>query len=515
MRCPVAWLFLALEIVACGEGRASAARVPAASGSPADVQAAVDAAKDGDTVLIPAGTFVWRRAVRIGTVNWGKDGPTTTGQKHLTLQGAGIDRTILVNEVPASPSGSDDSMFVIHTVEGKPFRVTGLTLKGGSGEVGQLAALRVLGTSKQVRIDHVKFHHLPTRGLYLNGDIYGVIDHCEFLINAWKQAIWVGHSAWGGHSYGDGSWASPLSLGTEKAVYIEDNVFRAEGTATATATVDSWMGGRWVFRHNRVENMTIANHGTESSGRWRGCFSMEVHDNTFHRPDPSPWANVGGSRSGTCVLFNNAVTGTYQSFFIVDNYREFHSFSPWGACDGTGPYDLNDPAVYETGAHSGANGSAVVAAAGKHWRPDQWAGYSIHNLRRGDSCRIAANTATTISVFPDSYARKGGPFSWNTGDKFQIRKAEVCLDGIGRSTGLLLSGESPPLPQKWPGQALEPLYEWNNTLNGKDADIQGRSILVQEGREYYNDTPRPGYKPYTYPHPLIAFFDEIVPGARK
>ena len=26
--------------------------------------------------------------------------------------------------------------------------------------------------------------------------------------------------------------------------------------------------------------------------------------------------------------------------------------------------------------------------------------------------------------------------------------------------------------------------------------------LQREGRDYYNNTPMPGYKPYTYPHPL-------------
>ncbi len=44
-------------------------------------------------------------------------------------------------------------------------------------------------------------------------------------------------------------------------------------------------------------------------------------------------------------------------------------------------------------------------------------------------------------------------------------------------------------------------------MNGKDADFDSASILIQEGKEYRNDTPRPGYKPYTYPHPLIDFFD--------
>ena len=50
------------------------------------------------------------------------------------------------------------------------------------------------------------------------------------------------------------------------------------------------------------------------------------------------------------------------------------------------------------------------------------------------------------------------------------------------------------------------IYPWR-TAYGEDADIHSKSILVQQGREYYNDTPRPGYQPFVYPHPLIEFFD--------
>jgi len=489
---------------------AAARTIRPASATPHDVQAAIDRAEDGDTVLIPAGTCVWKQPVRLGTVTWEKGGPKTTGQKHLTIQGAGIDQTILVDEVPPCPTGTDDSLFILHTVEGKPFRITGMTLKGGSTSGEKLAALRVLGSSKQVRVDHIKFDRLKTRALYVNGEIYGVIDHCQFITDSGKQAIWVGHNNWLGRNYGDGSWASPLALGTANAVYIEDNLFRAEGAWTAPATVDSWMGGRWVFRHNHVENMTIGNHGTESSGRWRGCFSMEIYENRFHRSDPTPFAFMGHFRSGTCVIFNNTATGTYNAFVVTDNYREFHAFVPWGACDGTSPFDLNDGVVYDSGVHAGPNQSPVLKVPGKNWTPNQWAGYCVHNLRRGDSIRIRSNTADTITVESDSYKRKDGPFAWNTGDAMKIMKAQVCLDGIGRSTGVLLSGDS-PVPRRWPEQALEPLYAWNNTLNGKPARLASRSILVQQGREYYNETRRPGYKPYPYPHPLIAFFDAQAP----
>lgn len=71
-----------------------------------------------------------------------------------------------------------------------------------------------------------------------------------------------------------------------------------------------------------------------------------------------------------------------------------------------------------------------------------------------------------------------------------------CLDQIGRTTN----------------QVSEPLYEWNNSRNGLDADITvadwatctnpSLSDHIQEDRDYINDTPRPGYVPYSYPHPL-------------
>jgi hypothetical protein len=60
-------------------------------------------------------------------------------------------------------------------------------------------------------------------------------------------------------------------------------------------------------------------------------------------------------------------------------------------------------------------------------------------------------------------------------------------------------------------QDLEPLYEWNNLLNGTDVDTEMNPNFtsccdpehIQEGRDYYNDLARPDYIPYVYPHPLV------------
>ncbi|MBN1183611.1 MAG: T9SS type A sorting domain-containing protein [Bacteroidales bacterium] len=73
-----------------------------------------------------------------------------------------------------------------------------------------------------------------------------------------------------------------------------------------------------------------------------------------------------------------------------------------------------------------------------------------------------------------------------------------CFDQVGRSTF----------------QGLEPLFAWNNTLDDENAGITVTSGWpecsdpspfdhIQENRDFYNDSIRPGYKPYIYPHPLV------------
>jgi hypothetical protein len=72
------------------------------------------------------------------------------------------------------------------------------------------------------------------------------------------------------------------------------------------------------------------------------------------------------------------------------------------------------------------------------------------------------------------------------------------MDQPGR--GVDLDGDGVQEPAPW--------YAWNNTLNGSKIRMEVRmetpevAHYLKEGREFYNDTPMPGYKPYTYPHPL-------------
>jgi hypothetical protein len=55
----------------------------------------------------------------------------------------------------------------------------------------------------------------------------------------------------------------------------------------------------------------------------------------------------------------------------------------------------------------------------------------------------------------------------------------------------------------WPNQVLEGVYCWSNSLNGAHSEESSVYPEIQQGRDFYNDTPKPGYTPFVYPHPLV------------
>ena len=172
------------------------------------VRETIDAAKDGDIVQLPAGTAVWSKGWNTGH---------GAKMKAITIQGAGIDKTI-IGDGRAKP---DAPPFVLLGVEGKPFRVTGITFDGtGYGNAGNWGGLmEIQGTCKNFRIDHCKFKNAD-RMLTIRGDTYGLVDHCNF----------DGQQSHGGnvqpvHFSGPGApnYRKPLTLGTAQAMYFEDN----------------------------------------------------------------------------------------------------------------------------------------------------------------------------------------------------------------------------------------------------------------------------------------------------
>ena len=466
------------------------ATITAADLSPAAVQRAVDAAADGDTVRLPAGTATWTAGV-------------TVEGKFLSIVGAGIDRTTIVGgEYEPSTIRPTHRMFTITAKRGGLTRLSGMTLDGGTGARDDYnkGMVGLGGDSTTWRLDHLRLRATRTCAMhvYASG---GVVDHCRFELVGWVFGIYGFN---GGGSYGDEAWTEAAELGGgRQAFFVEDNLFTATDHAFA---LDGWAGERVVFRHNTLRNAVIGNHGTETSGRLRGARSFEIYGNTIVLAGPAFYSAIE-LRSGNGVVFDNTIMGDVGEPLRVDNYRDFDAFAPWGLATGESPFDQNDvdanghPVVYDTGAHTGESGAKVLTCAGKAWRPDQWRGYSLHNASTGKSSIITSNGPDTIVTrYDDTH---GGPnLLWNAGDGFRIERCLAALDQMGRGKGGRIAGDDPQ-PAAWPEQAREPTYVWHNTVNGAVRGLVSGSPHVTEGVDFLNGVAKPGYKPYRYPHPLV------------
>ncbi len=392
--------------------------------TPAAVLAAIRLANDGDTVQLPAGTAVWSRGWNTGA--W-------LPMKAITIQGAGIDRTIIIDNTSTSYG---DEPFWLKGVEGKPFRITGITFQGWDGEhyrdAGSWSVINIEGACKDWRIDHCRFLNLG-KVIQITGDTCGLIDHCSFEPleippGRLPQLIFV-------RGPGASAYKKPLTLGTANAVYIEDcianygagPVNRAGGNVPWVVPYD---GARVVIRHNKIINSQLEIYRPAMAKGQRGSLSAEIYDNEFSAVGLEQFRPQGTVfiAGGTGVIFNNTISGsTYNvKCFSASNERSCRSFEVFGKCDGTSPYDGNQIPAGQPGA-----------------------GYP-------------------------------------------------SMDQPGR--GVDLDGDGVQEPAPW--------YEWNNTLNGSNIDIQVRiecpavTNHLIAGRDFFNNTPMPGYKPYAYPHPL-------------
>ena len=212
-----------------------AATHTAAGLSLADVQAAVDAAADGDTVKLPAGTATWTACVKVAG-------------KCITIEGVGADKTTIV--VGTFPAGSTLHVLEINAKKGGLTRLCNLAIDGGSGpkDGDNKGMLTLRGDSTTWRIDHLRIRATRTCAMqvYASG---GVIDHNMFELVGWTFGIYGFN---GGRYYGDAAWADDTDLGSgSKPFFVEDNQFIAttqscrltagKASASSSATLGSRM----------------------------------------------------------------------------------------------------------------------------------------------------------------------------------------------------------------------------------------------------------------------------------
>jgi hypothetical protein len=284
-----------------------ASTLTATSCAAADVQTAINASNNGDTVLIPGNTC------GTGSGQSWNSTVTISSSHQITLNGQGAVITF----------GSGGHINVV-TGASNSTRITGFTIKQGASPNINVT---VTSSSLPYQIDHNTFTDDGTQGattfIQLNGYGAGVVTNNSFTTtNGADQMITV----WGCTGPSDytclGKDVLPGSGGMH---YIENNTFTYNAYASpsnsgppyyfwGTQAMNTYYAAVFVFRYNTMSMVGLEMHGRapnscsgyggENSTRW-----YEVYDNNFTIPRPqSNQSFYIHPRGGSGVIFDNQVT---------------------------------------------------------------------------------------------------------------------------------------------------------------------------------------------------------------
>jgi hypothetical protein len=404
---------------------AHAQTINAASCNSSDVQTAFNSITSSTTTVnIPAGTCTWTSAVSLNV---------PSGNASLTVQGstsingtcgpggscAASDNTVIVDNY-----NSTNALIMVSTASGCTLeRITGLTIKAGTGQVKQNGMIEVGGSCHNFRMDHNHFYMSTSSqaniGVRYVNWVYGVTDHnlCDDTTAITNECFNMWGDAYGGAALGDGAWADNTNLGTANFMYFENNTVN-----NGLYADDCDNSGREVFRFNVVNNAETQTHPTGSApNAIRGCRVKETYQNQFNAP------TTCNNSSG----FNNCL---YNTFFLSS---------------GTGVIWGNTVPVV-----------SAVAGSGYQWI------FSIQSMR-------ATNSTYPQSAPPSGWgycgtAVNGSVSAWDQNSSATTGYA--CLDQPGRGKSDLLQNDFPNTINSttgtvaWPHQALEPYYEWLDSL---------------------------------------------------
>lgn len=424
----------------------------AASCAHTDVNAAITAASDGDTVSVPA-----------GTCDWGTD--YITFSKAIKIVGAGYG----AGGTTISSANGTYGFFSISTGNSRsfPFSLSGFRFNTTYATSGG-RILYITGAGYNWRIYNNYFYKAEPNAalnLYMTGGdgthtLFGLIDS-NILYNV--KILINGSSNYSANS----SWMAPAQWGTDQAVFIENNNFYGP-VPSSGSRLDSNGGARIVFRYNNLYDARIEAHSAcESSVR--GVRSYEIYNNRFMSVvTTGTWAAAMALRGGSHVIVRNVIAG--------DGY------------DDTGKVALdNRRSSFDSSCTSGFGNADGMS-----------------------------QLSLTYDTFNANPLHIGTPNGMNL----------LPLDGIGAGTGPIGS------------QTVDPVYIWENTSERicrggsnayrsctSDSDCPGSTCTTQvntpnfvyrrndtnyspyqiiANRNYFENTARPGWTPYTCPHPLAG-----------
>jgi hypothetical protein len=461
------------------------------NGSAANVQQIHDRqAFDGDTIVIPEGTFSWTSTLRLTKAI------TLQGQTIRNDDGTSNDKTIVKDDKPDNGASID-----LRPPGGQ--RVTGITFIGSRTTMHDQSVISVLGTTP-TRIDHCVFDHLYTVPTIAVSDYnWGIIDHCTKRNPIGNDGIVhfsMGHQS---NDHGDTPWTKPAGYGGPEFFFVEDNL--------SYGGMDLTLGSKVVVRHNKFVYANMASHGTgQTFNDGRAARAVEIYNNEWTLQEN--YHALTGSTGGGVVVHDNKIVPLDGGVdgISMQVYRMLYNFkNPFFGADGANAWDYNvtesdgthvdghPPYLFASGTLTSVT-SGTVTDSTKNWSTNQWRGYSIRRPSDGATALISSNTNNTLSI--EQWQSQG----FAVGNRYEIHKVIQVLDqpGLGAQVGTM-NRNNP----RWMHQATEPCYSWNNrdqNNNLVNFTTGNGGTTIIEGRDYFNKTSMPGYTPYVYPHPLTT-----------
>jgi hypothetical protein len=481
-------LLLILALIAPLSMRATPTH-SAANTSQAAVQAAITAAHDGDTVLIPAGTSTWTNNV------------TISSGKAVSLKGVGTGSTI-INLAAGTVSTLNITVAsgAFLTVEGIYFRITAPQSTGGIRVTGTLSTTPAFRITNCI-IDSDVPSTIGCRGI---GVIraFGLIDNCSFInTRNFGQAVTV----WRAHgtglaaatSHANTMWYTPQLMGTAQMLYIEDCTFDFKGDK-GDGALDAYDSSKFVFRYNTVYDTFLGWHGADSGDYPRAPRLWEVYGNNFAINGPPDIYTMTRVRGGTGVYWGNTALAGFNSIAWFSHYAADIAYTRagWGKLTGSNPADGNFsggyPSLDQIGRGSfGTGDSTPWYNAGITSYASQQSDYQevdpvyvfLNNWKGNLYTKVKvtgpSQSTTYIQEDREMYHDRAG-FDGTTGMGIGTKQTmlDLPIGPIIANAGFWVTNEA----------------NWNTIQGGND----GQLYKWDDGAGAWNLF----YTPYTYPHPL-------------
>lgn len=381
--------------------------------------------------------------VTAGSVTWTTAVSWTN--KNIAIIGAGVGNTNVTSNGVA--------FMVTMTNPVQSWRISGMTISGTTAN-GQItfASGGTNTATKGWRVDHMRFNMGGQSSplLYIRGITWGLIDHVIFDGAPYEISAIYGYmdssqhegNGCSPHCYGYWYWNRNLNLGSDEAVYFEDITVNFDGTG-GPDIFDLVYGGSAVLRHSIINGNYFITHSARNGDR--GGMKYEVYNNTFNGRGFFRWAQL---RSGTGVLFNNTVSGYSNNSADIDGQREntpCYQSGTLGMCNGANAHDGNT-------------------------EPTGW------------PCLDGCGRGAVAGVGENGGQQSNTPlYAWKNGSTATCGTGGTCNNDVLLNLNGACSG-------------IENYLKTNGNTHGN-----GQVDYVNNG-----NTPKPGYTPYTYPHPLQA-----------